>query len=83
MPAPADGASCTLPGGDLNGFGATCKADSDCTCKASYCALMPGQPQGTCTVTGCKEDASVCPMGFSCFDLSAFSAGLPSICTKG
>jgi hypothetical protein len=78
--------SCTLPGGDADGFGATCKdgaASSDCTCKASYCALMPGQTQGTCTVTGCKENPSLCPAGFSCLDLSAFSPGLPSICTKG
>jgi hypothetical protein len=74
--------SCELPGGDADGFGATCKADADCTCKASYCALMPGQAQGTCTVMGCKQDQSLCPTGFSCFDLSMFSPDLPSICTK-
>jgi hypothetical protein len=77
--------SCSLPGGDADGFGAACKdaaASSDCTCKANYCALMPGQTQGTCTVSGCKQNPSLCPTGFSCFDLSVFSPDLPSICTK-
>lgn len=90
-PAPGAGVAtpaagmCSLPGGDADGFGAACKdgaGSTDCTCKANYCALMPGQMQGTCTVTGCKENPSVCPSGFSCLDLSAFSPGLPSICTK-
>lgn len=82
-PAEPAAMSCNLP---EDGFGAACKdgaASSDCTCKANYCALMPGQTQGTCTVTGCKQDPSVCPTGFSCFDLSVFSPDLPSICTKG
>jgi hypothetical protein len=74
--------SCELPAGDADGFGATCEVDADCTCKANYCALMPGQAQGTCTVTGCKQNPSLCPSGFSCFDLSTFSPDLPSICTK-
>jgi hypothetical protein len=78
----APGSACDLPGGDADGFGAACSADSACTCKASYCALMPGQTQGVCTVQGCKEDPGVCPAGYSCLDLASFSAGLPSICTN-
>ena len=64
------------------GFGAACESDASCTGAANYCAKMPGQSNGTCTVSGCKEQPSVCPNGFSCFDLSQFSVGLPSICMK-
>jgi hypothetical protein len=63
-------------------FGASCTTDSDCTCAASYCALMPGQAAGYCTAKGCKADPSVCPPDWSCFDLSVFSADLPAICMK-
>jgi hypothetical protein len=78
VPSP-DAGGCTLPAA---GFGATCKSDGDCPCAADYCALMPGQKTGYCTKTGCKEDATVCPNNWSCFDLSLFAASLPSICTK-
>jgi len=67
-------------------FGKSCKdgqGSSDCPCApASYCAVMPGQTEGYCTATGCKEDPSVCPSGWSCFDLSAFSPELKPICLK-
>jgi hypothetical protein len=76
------GGDCTLDGGDPNGFGAACQNDAGCSCRADYCAVMPGQTAGVCTVQGCKETPSLCPSGFSCLDLSAFGAGLPSICTK-
>jgi hypothetical protein len=74
--------SCSLAGGDADGFGASCQDATDCSCKADYCALMPGQRQGVCTVQGCKADPSICPSGYSCFDLSAFGPSLPSICTR-
>jgi hypothetical protein len=76
------GATCTLAGGDAAGFGAPCKLPADCTCEADYCALMPGQATGYCTKQGCKQDASLCPSGWSCFDLSLFSPDLPAICTN-
>jgi hypothetical protein len=64
-------------------FGAACTTDADCACAAAgYCALMPGQAEGYCTATGCIEDPAVCPSGWSCFDLSAFSSTLPAICMK-
>ena len=63
-------------------FGASCQTDANCSGAADYCAKMPGQSSGTCTVTGCKEQPSRCPSGYGCFDLSQFAAGLPSICTK-
>ncbi len=65
-----------------NGFGAPCTVSSECPCLASYCAVMPGQTTGYCTRTGCTQSASICPGGWSCLDLSAFSAALPSICTS-
>lgn len=76
--APAEPAAC---GGEA--FGAACTSDADCGCEAAgYCALMPGQTAGYCTTTGCKDDPSVCPSAWSCFDLSAFSPTLPAICMK-
>jgi hypothetical protein len=87
-PMAAPDAGAPFPGGDDaacagDAFGATCTSDVDCTCAgAGYCALMPGQTAGYCTATGCKEDPSVCPSGWSCFDLSAFSPDLPAFCMR-
>jgi hypothetical protein len=79
-PASDAGPACELPD---NGFGAACTdavEHSECSCAADYCAVMPGQSEGYCTVTGCKDDPSVCPEDWSCFDLSAFQSGAPAIC---
>lgn len=84
-PAPAAGAAAPPPAAgscEMDGFGAPCSADADCTCRAGYCAKMPGEAQGTCTVSGCKEEPSVCPSGYSCLDLSLFAPSLPSICNQ-
>lgn len=78
----AAGGSCTLAGGDAQGFGAACTASSECTCAANYCALMPGQTQGYCTKTECVANEALCPDGWSCFDISRFAPGQPSICTR-
>jgi hypothetical protein len=80
--ADAGVSSCKLSGSDADGFGATCSKSDDCSCKADYCSLMPGSTEGYCTVTGCKDDASICPTDWSCLDLSIFSPGLPAICSK-
>jgi hypothetical protein len=83
--APATGAaagSCGLAGGNADGFGAPCRESSECTCTAHYCALMPGQSMGYCSKTGCKEDKSICPDAYTCFDISVFAPGQPSVCTK-
>ncbi|MBL8606432.1 MAG: hypothetical protein JNL38_03895, partial [Myxococcales bacterium] len=63
-------------------WGRECKESKECAAEASYCALMPGKTTGYCTATGCKANASVCPEGWGCFDVSAFQPGAPSICTK-
>ena len=79
---PLDGPPPQPPAPLTPGFGSTCAASSDCAADAPYCALMPGAKTGYCTVTGCKETPSVCPKSWSCFDVSAFQPGAPSICTK-
>jgi hypothetical protein len=76
--------------GDCQGnaveFAAPCTDDvdhSECGCPANYCAISPLMPDdGYCTVTGCKEDPSVCPDGWGCLDVSIFQPGQPSVCTK-
>jgi hypothetical protein len=64
------------------GFGATCTEDANCQAPANYCAKTPGAPSGYCTQTGCLADASICPAGWGCLDLSRFQPGAPSICSK-
>jgi hypothetical protein len=76
---------CTLAGGDTKGFGAPCNdttMHSDCSCAANYCSKSPFDTQGYCSVIGCKENPAICPTGWSCFDVSVFAAGQPSVCMK-
>jgi hypothetical protein len=83
-PAP-DAATCSISGGDAQGFGAPCNdavQHSDCPCAASYCSKSPFDSQGYCSVSGCKEDPSLCPAGWSCLDISMFAPGQPSVCTR-
>lgn len=77
-----DGGAC---GSDaaVPGLGAACARSEDCTCTASYCAVMPGATTGFCTLTGCKDMPALCPAGYSCFDLSVFDPTLPSFCNRG
>jgi hypothetical protein len=78
-------AQCTLAGADSQGFGAPCsdtQAHSDCPCAANYCSKSPFDTQGYCSMTGCKENPGLCPPGWSCFDVSAFAPGQPSVCAK-
>jgi len=77
--ADAGAPACTLAGGDSKGFGASCNDDSNCSCTANYCAKQPGQ-QPYCSAEDCKLDPSVCPAGWTCFDLAFL--GLTSVCTK-
>lgn len=63
-------------------FGAVCVEHTDCVAPTSFCARQPADPTGYCTAVGCLDDATVCPAGWTCFDLSVIQAGLPAICTK-
>jgi hypothetical protein len=64
------------------GLGDPCTLSTQCGEAADYCALMPGQSEGYCTPTGCASNGESCPDGWSCLDLSLFSPGLPSICSR-
>ncbi|MDB4973936.1 MAG: hypothetical protein JWN48_2277 [Myxococcaceae bacterium] len=74
--------ACTLAGGDAEGWGAPCTESSECTCAAAYCALQPGKTVGYCSKTGCKTAPDLCPVDWTCFDISQFAPGQPSVCTK-
>jgi hypothetical protein len=63
-------------------LGTDCTADDECNCAAPFCAIMPGQPMGTCTVY-CNPDPDDCPDGYRCFDLSALGVeGYEPFCTE-
>ncbi|MDH5672723.1 MAG: hypothetical protein OEZ06_11275 [Myxococcales bacterium] len=75
---------CASDGAYPGGFGRPCsdaQTHAECDCATDYCAIQLGQSQGVCTASGCLEDPSVCPDGYSCLDLSNFQAGLPAICS--
>ena len=61
-------------------FGDVCAGDGDCAAPTDFCAKYPSDPTGYCTRTGCLTDASLCPDGWSCLDLSMY--GYPAICLK-
>jgi len=71
-------AECTEDRDDI--LGSDCQVDGDCNCAAPYCAKMPGQAKGVCTVF-CEPDPDDCPEGYRCFDLSAIGvAGYEPFC---
>ena len=53
-------------------LGIDCTKSSECGCAAPYCAVMPGQTVGVCTISGCTVTPDNCPTGYSCLDLSVF-----------
>lgn len=59
-------------GGAATAFGQTCMTSVECPAPTNYCALVPGQPSGNCTATGCNLDASICPAGWTCMDLTMY-----------
>lgn len=57
-----------------------CTGDVSCGCAAPFCAVMPGQTAGTCTVH-CRPDSHDCPNGYTCFDVSVFGVtGIEPFC---
>src|SRR5262249_21142854 len=86
------GSAGTAAGGDASGsggagaggagsgdFGAACSMHSECTGDTNYCAVQPGNP-GYCTVSGCDADMSLCPSGWTCFNVGQFAPGEPWVC---
>jgi hypothetical protein len=67
-------------GADFAHYGDVCAADRECATPTDFCAKYPSDPTGYCTRTGCLTDASLCPGGWSCLDLSMY--GYPAICIK-
>ena len=63
-------------------FDAPCIDNAGCMTPTDYCLVRPGQPAGYCTRKGCKDDPSVCPVDWSCFDLSRFQPDAPAVCVK-
>jgi hypothetical protein len=61
-------------------FGDVCAGDDSCAAPTDFCAKYPSDPTGYCTRTGCLTDASLCPDGWSCLDLSMY--GYPAICLR-
>lgn len=58
-------------------FDTSCATGEDCGCDSDFCAIIPGDPEGYCTRTGCLGDPSVCPEGWGCVDLSQYVPGYP------
>lgn len=80
LPAPPDASV-----GDVAvGFGSPCidgVNHSDCqSATTSVCLIAPGQTQGVCSAVGCDANPALCPMGWSCYDLSLFQPGAPFGC---
>lgn len=81
--ASADAATDCKPGpGNYEGFGDACKTDRDCTsCVAPTCATAP---INQCSHVQCQDDPSICPPGWNCTDIRAFSTNpnATHICLK-
>lgn len=83
--APDSPAACDEASPQTGTFGATCSdgvGHTDCACPAPICAVQPGAATGFCTQIDCVRDPSVCPSGWSCFDLSAIDPSYPSTCVE-
>lgn len=73
-----DGAAAVTPG-----FGSPCFDDvafSDCASPANICLRQSAAMPGFCSAVGCDANATLCPMGWTCFDLSLFQPGAPWGC---
>jgi hypothetical protein len=84
--APFDPSVCDETRPATGTFGAACTDGmnhTDCACPAPICAIQPGMTTGFCTQIDCDADASVCPSGWSCFDLSVIDPSYPATCVEG
>ncbi len=60
----------------------SCTGNAACGCAAPYCAVMPGQTAGTCTLH-CQPSSHDCPDAYTCFDVSVFGVmGVEPFCLK-
>jgi hypothetical protein len=61
-------------------FGATCKDHIDCMGASSACLVQPGQTMGFCSAIDCDKMPGICPMSWTCCDLSKIRPGSPWGC---
>ena len=81
--ATTGGASSSTGGSAATGsFGKVCSVNTDCTEDTNYCAHSPVDPMPYCTASGCDADASVCPSGWTCFNVGQFAPGEPYVCMQ-
>ena len=62
------------------GFGASCTTLSQCTCGLDQCNTF--MSANYCTHTHCLADPSICPTGWTCFDVTAFDPATGSLCMR-
>ena len=62
-------------------WGTTCTTSGanspECAAPASYCGIQPGTSSGYCTALDCKTNTTLCPSGWTCFDV-----GVMNFCMK-
>ncbi len=80
--AAGSGGAVGVAGASGNGFGDACQVHADCLSATNYCAKSPVDPAAYCTASGCDQDATICPDGWTCFNVGMFSPGEPYICAK-
>jgi hypothetical protein len=73
----ADSATSCLP---YQGFGDSCTVVSQCSCGLDSCNIFMNA--NYCTHTHCLADATICPPGWTCFDVSAFDPATGSACLR-
>jgi hypothetical protein len=57
-------------------FGKVCMIageSAECAAPAPYCAIAPSATVGYCTAINCKADPTICPAGWTCFDVSVIN----------
>jgi hypothetical protein len=84
-PIPPDAAPFDVAPPDRNltgpvNFGATCKDHPDCMGPSSACLIQPGQTMGFCSAVECDKMPGICPMNWTCCDLSRIRPGSPWGC---
>lgn len=73
-PAPtSDAAVADDTGGAAPAFGQICTTAAECPAPTNYCAVVPPATSGNCTATGCNLDPTICPAGWTCMDLTAYT----------
>src|SRR5262249_40192918 len=76
--AKPDSGTGTKPASD---FGAACNEHADCKGATNYCAKSPFGPP-YCSASGCDADPTLCPSGWTCFNVGQSAPGDPYVCAE-